>query len=215
MWSIVYKRCETCPASTFAQAGDISCTRCSVNTYSIDSLPVCFPNGRIGGVIEFDSLFVESLPQVFQRTIATLLNLTSPSNVVIVSSRPSSTIYYFYLNDDNSKLNPLASALSGNEQMLLLYDTYVTKSPYLTQSQLPPILSFNLVALQGQTGGTGQLLLVPASFEDQPVAIVLPQPKVLNGQVVYLSNQGHQLSNSATTSLLVLFISFLVLFLLQ
>ena len=42
MWNTIYKCCEVCPSSTFAFAGDISCTCCP----SIELLPDCLPIGR-------------------------------------------------------------------------------------------------------------------------------------------------------------------------
>ena len=169
MWSITYKRCEICPASTFARSGDISCTRCPTYTFSNDGLPVCFPNNFVGAIIKLDQDFETSDNEQFQRSISSILNITT-NDVFIIDSRPGSTIYYFYLNVIGFKLNPLRSQISGNELMLQFYELYQTNSPILKFSSLAPILSLNLVTVQDPMSSSQQ----GVSIQSQPSAIVPP-----------------------------------------
>ena len=54
MWNVTFKRCEICPSSTYSRSGDTSCTCCPTLFYSIEQIPVCFPIGRIGGIMKLD-----------------------------------------------------------------------------------------------------------------------------------------------------------------
>jgi hypothetical protein len=182
MWSIIYKRCETCPASTYALAGDISCTRCSTNTFSIEGLPVCFPNNFVGAVMKLDQPFGNSNDEQFQRAISSILNITT-NDVFIIASRPGSTIYYFYLNVIGLKLPAISSLLSGNELMLQLYEYYQTLDPIITNSNLPPILSFNLLTVESVEAELPQSSVVNSI--SQPQAIVPPQPQPIEEQFAY------------------------------
>jgi len=210
MWSTTFRRCEVCPTSSFAVSGDISCTRCPRNHYSTDGLATCFPTLRIGGVLELDADFGSYRTEDFQRSLGSLLNLTSPSNVVVLLSRPGSTVFYFYITEGSARINSSSTDLNGNEQMLLFYDLYVTSSPTITNSGLPSILSFQIVSRDSENGGDSGVVLFQPS-EPQPNVLVPPQPIIIDQKIVYqVVNQAPILS----CSIFVLFISSLLLLLL-
>jgi len=211
MWSIIYKRCEICPASTFAQAGEISCTRCPTHTFSIEGLPVCFPDNFIGAVMKLDQPFEESNSEQFQRAISSILNI-STNDVFIITSRPGSTIYYFYLNLIGLKLPAISSLLSGNELMLQLYEYYQTLDPIVTNSNLPPILSFNLLAVESVSDVFPQSSVVNSI--SQPQAIVPLQPQPISEQTAYyisaVPSTGSSLSSSSISWLLFMVLIFVL-----
>jgi len=157
--------------------------------------------------MKLDQLFQDSREEDFQRSIALLLNLTFASDVTVLLARPGSTIYYFIITEGNAKFDPIQTDITGNEYMVLLYDLYLGNSPQLTESNLPTILNFNVVANTAVTGGYGASFFSGNQVSDAtvPPSITLLPPE----KVVYLLSDGHSITSSA----FILFITLLVLLL--
>jgi len=157
--------------------------------------------------MKLDQLFEDSREEDFQRSIALILNLTFASDVTVLLSRPGSTIYYFFITEGDAKFDPIQTDITGNEYMALLYDLYLENSPQLTESNLPTILSFNVVANTAVTGGYGAVFYSGSQVTDAvvPPPITLLPPE----KVVYLLSDGYSVSSSA----FILFITLLVLLL--
>jgi len=157
--------------------------------------------------MKLDQVFQTARDDDFTRSIAQLAQLTV-ADVQIISKQPGSTVYYFYLTETLvNKSNPDQSA---NAQMIRLYNWYISDNPIPQQYGLPPIISFQLVAFDGQSEEPILLLLGTDSTEVEP--IVPSQPSVATDQRFIVRNTAAS-SKHTTTSLLLILLALLVILL--
>ena len=208
MWSTIFKRCEVCPASTFAVAGDVSCTRCPRNQYSTDQLPICFPIGRYGGIAQVEENYLLADQTLFHSSVAKILNI-SEFSVEVVVIRPS-TIYYFYITEGDIIHRLNNDNKTGNELMLQFYQMYLDGALELFDTPLPQFLAFTIVTSDETDQQNNGYLLLASNSAELPSEIVPPNPVLVPQQVIVLANSANPLSISTLQSLFMLILCFLI-----
>jgi len=146
----------------------------------------------------------------FSRSLAYILNISS-DQVNVLARRPGSTVYYFYIDITGSKTNAQSTDVSGDELMVLLFNLYNTASPRISESRLPTILAFNIVAKDPSSDNQGVTLF---QQQQSPAEPLVPQlPVIIEQQIVYLENSATSLTHSfADTYLFFLAVILLILF---
>jgi len=136
--------------NSYSLAGDVTCISCPSPHYSPQESAICFPIGRIGGIMKVDMDFDAYKPNDWTRSIANVLS-SEVSDIHLETYRPGSVINYFDIVDPSNDTiisgNDFngVSQLSGNEKILLLFQWWLLNDERITE--LPyKIIDFKLFA---------------------------------------------------------------------
>jgi len=178
----------------------LSCTVCPRGSYSLAGFSSCFPKGSIGGIMKVDQVFQIANVGDFCRQIALLANF-SVNDCEVIAVQPSTT-YYFYLRD--TLVDKAHPELSGNQQMIQLYNWFISDDSVLDLSNLPPIISFEIVTFDNLNGVPVTLFLGESTLA--PVIPIVPtQPNIPIGQPFIIQNSS-SINNYSIVTLLITFL---------